>query len=437
MKRSRLWILVTLILTSLCVTTLRAEDGKDGKDRMEWFHKAKFGMFIHWGVYSVPAGEWKGNKNQAEWIMKNMKFSSGEYEKFAKQFNPVKFDAEAWAKLAKEAGMKYMVITAKHHDGFCMYDTKLTDYNIVKGSPYKRDPMKDLVKACVENGLTFCFYYSVVDWHHPEFPAKYSQKGYHGNPNPKADMDKYVEYMQGQVRELLTNYGPVGIMWFDGGGSFKGVDRVKLLHATALLDMIHEIQPKCLVNNRLEIGGDYGTPEQRIPGEKQETAFEVCMTLNRHWGYNKHDKEWKESPEVIQKLVDICSKGGNFLLNVGPTAEGRIPDDSIRILKEVGKWMDVNSESIYDTAASPLEEAPKWGRITAKPDKLYLHVFDWPKDQQVTVTGITQKIKKAYLLADKAAAPLEVKQLDNGFRVSLPSKAPDPTDSVIVVEYAD
>ncbi|MBN1912689.1 MAG: alpha-L-fucosidase [Pirellulales bacterium] len=429
-KQNRFWMLVTLIVSCLCATATRAGD------RMEWFNKARFGMFIHWGVYSVPAGEWRGKKKYAEWIMKDAKFSSSEYEKFAKQFNPVQFDAQEWADLAKTAGMKYMVITAKHHDGFCMYDTKLTDYNIVKATPYGRDPMKALADACAKDGLKFCIYYSVVDWHHPDFPAKYSQKGYHGDPNSDADMDKYVQYMQGQVRELLTDYGPIGIMWFDGGGSFKGVDRTKLLHARNLLDMIHELQPACLVNNRLEIGGDYGTPEQRIPGKKQETAFEVCMTLNRHWGYNKQDKQWKEAPEVIHKLVDICSKGGNFLLNVGPTPEGLIPADSIRILKKVGQWMDVNGESIYGTTASPLDETPPWGRITAKPDKLYLHVFDWPKDRQVTVSGINRKIKNAHLLADKTATPLEMDQLDDGFRVSLPDKAPDSVDSVVVVEYA-
>src|SRR5439155_20601574 len=252
-----------------------------------------------------------------------------------------KFDAKAWAKVAKNAGMKYVVITAKHHDGFSMFDSKLTDYDIVDATPYKRDPMKELAEAVRAEGMTFCFYYSVPDWHHPDFPAKYSQRvdkttglGFHGDPNPDADVEKYVAYVKGQVRELLTNYGPIGILWFDGGGSFgKDNDlRIKVMHAQEIIDMIHEIQPNCLVNNRLGLPGDYGTPEQKIPDKKSDTPWETCMTLNKHWGYNKNDHDWKEPKEVIQKLADIASKGGNYLLNIGPTAEGEFPPESIQIL---------------------------------------------------------------------------------------------------------
>jgi alpha-L-fucosidase len=345
--------------------------------------------------------------------------------------------------------MKYVVITAKHHDGFSMYDSKLTDFDIVDATPYKKDPMKELADAVRAEGLVFCFYYSVPDWHNPDFPAKYSQRatiaddgtitkpGFHGQPKDDADPEKYVEYVKGQVRELLTNYGPIGIMWFDGGGAF-GKDtieanrerRVKVMHSQEILDLIHELQPNCLVNNRLGLPADYGTPEQKIPGEAPKTAFEVCMTLNKHWGYNKADNNWKQPREVIQNLVDIASKGGNYLLNIGPTAEGLFPDESTKILREVGAWMKTNGESIYGTTASPLKATPAWGRVTRKDKTLYLHVFDWPADGKLSLSDLPSAAKNAYLLSDAQHAPLKV----DGSSIRLPAAAPDPIDSVIAVE---
>lgn len=320
--------------------------------------------------------------------------------------------------------------------GFCMYDTRLTDYNIVKATPYRRDPMKELAAACREAGLTFCFYYSAPDWHHPEFPAMYSQRGFHGQPNPNADLEKYVSYLKGQVRELLTGYGPVGILWFDGGGSFKDVknQQAELLHAQEVIDLIHQLQPPCLVNNRLGLPADYGTPEQKIPGQRPTNSFEVCMTLNKHWGYNRNDRNWKEPKEVIQNLVDIASKGGNYLLNVGPTAEGVIPQDSIRILKEVGQWMARNGEAVYGTSASPLETAPTWGRITQKKQTLYLHVFDWPADGQLVAGNLGVTVKEARLLADAALPALKVTTTNGRVTLLLPPAAPDAIDSVIALE---
>jgi len=408
--------------------------GPSYEQRTQWFRQAKFGMFIHWGIYSVPAGEWKGSKNHAEWIMLTGNIPSAEYEKFAKQFNPVKFDARAWVQLAKEAGMRYIVITAKHHDGFCMYDSKLTDYDIVDATPFGRDPMKELAEACRQAGLKFCFYYSVVDWHHPEFPAHYSQRGFHGDPNPNADLNKYVAYMKGQVRELLTRYGPIGIMWFDGGGSFRGQSMAELIDAQGIIEMIRQLQPMCLVNNRLGLPADYGTPEQHIPGQASEHLFEVCMTLNRHWGYNKYDTDWKSPKVLIRNLADIASKGGNYLLNVGPTAEGLIPQGSVESLRGVGRWMAKYGESIYGTTASPFGKLP-WGRCTVKPGKLYLHVFDWPAGGVLKLERLRNPVRRAYLLGDKTGRGLAVRRVGEDLvHIAVGKVGPDPIDSVVVLE---
>jgi alpha-L-fucosidase len=412
-------------------------------DRLKWFQEAKFGMFIHWGLYAVPAGEWDGNKNYAEWIMLHGNVPIDTYEGFAPQFNPVKFDARQWANLAKEAGMKYLVFTAKHHDGFCMYDSKYTDYDIMDATPFKRDPMKALAEACKEVGIKFCVYYSTVDWHHPEFPARYSQikknfpSGYHGKPNPKADMHVYNEYLNNQIRELLTNYGDVGIVWFDGGGAFRNYNRLDVLEAQQVVKTIHEAQPQTLINNRLGYGSDYGTPEQYIPDAPLGNPFEVCMTLNKHWGYNKNDQEWKSAETIIANISDIASKGGNYLLNVGPTAEGVIPDSSINILKETGKWMAINGEAIYNTTGAPPRDNMRFsGKMTQKPGKLFLHVFNWPDDHQLFVEGMKGKIvKKAYLLADTTHSALKFDAYERSIIIHVPENAPDKICSVVVLEY--
>ncbi|MCX5647113.1 MAG: alpha-L-fucosidase [Phycisphaerae bacterium] len=434
----RLWLhglaWSVLVWSGLGLHTAAAQDAPSSSNdqRTEWFRDSKFGLFVHWGIYAVPAGEWKDGKNHAEWIMLTGNIPSAEYEKFAPQFNPVKFNASQWVELAQDAGMKYLVITSKHHDGFSMYDSKLTDYDIMQATPFGRDPMKELALACNQAGLKFCFYYSVADWHYPDFPAKYSQRGFHGNPNPRADLEKYVEYMKGQVRELLSNYGPIGIMWFDGGGSFNKQPMAQLIHAQEIIDIIHKLQPMCLVNNRLGLPADYGTPEQKIPGQASKDLFEVCMTLNGHWGYNKNDQNWKSPETIVRNLADIAGKGGNYLLNVGPTAEGTIPEGSVRTLREVGKWMKVNGDSIYGTTASPLAKTP-WGRCTAKSRKLYLHVFDWPADGKLIVPGLKNKVTNAYLLAasDKTCA---VTQGAEQVTVAVPPEMPDKIDTVVVLE---
>ncbi|MGA3170748.1 MAG: alpha-L-fucosidase [Chthoniobacteraceae bacterium] len=403
---------------------------------LKWFRDAKFGVFIHFGLYSVPAGEWQGNTGYAEWFQIDTKMPGAEYAKFAAQFDPTKFDAKEWVKNIKNAGMKYVVITTKHHDGFAMYDTKLEDYNVVKATPWAHDPMKDLAAACKDSGVQLCFYYSLPDWHSPDFPARYSQRGFHGNPNPNADIEKYVAYVKGQIHEILTQYGPIGALWFDDGGAFGGVDRAVLMHSKELLDEVHELQPRCVVDDRLGIPADYNTPEQTFPSGHPDKLFETCLPLNGHWGYNKNDHDWKSPKTIVRDLVDCASKGGNFILGIGAVADGTFPPaEAEPILDTIGQWLKVNGESVYGTTASPFEMQPPWGRVTQKGGKVYLHVFAWPEEGKLVVP-IPNGVKQAYLVADPNHAALSVTPSDHGTTILLPAQAPDPIDTVIALEVS-
>ncbi len=358
-----------LVLLSLSASTAwaAAEDPLTSP-RTQWWREARFGLFIHWGIYAVPAGEYNGKEvpgGGGEWIMNNAHIPVAEYEKFAGQFNPTKFDARAWVKVAKDAGMKYIVITSKHHDGFCMFDTKLTDYNVVAATPWHHDPMKDLAEACRAEGIKLCFYYSILDWH---------------NPDQQKDFPKYVEYMKGQLKELLTQYGPIGILWFDG----QWIGQWTPEQGRDLYKYVRSLQPDIIINNRVGKGGgadgDYDTPEQSIPaGPPKGRLWETCMTMNDTWGYKKSDSHWKSPTDLTRKLIDIASKGGNFLLNVGPTAEGTIPPESVERLQAVGKWLKTNGDAIYGTTAGPWKKTPFDGRATVKGNTLYLQVFNWDK----------------------------------------------------------
>lgn len=437
MTAKKLSIVGLLCVFSFCGNVLMAGDDIknnkqiDPQQRLQWFRDAKFGMFIHWGLYSLPAGEWKGENYAGigEWIMYSAKIPISEYQQIAKDFNPYKFDAEKVVKLASQTGMKYIVITSKHHDGFAMYHSKVSKYNIVDATPYKKDPIEQLAKACKKYGLKLCFYYSQdQDWNEPEATGNtwdWPEEG-------KRDLQKYLDNKAiPQVKEILTQYGPIGLIWFDTPRS------INLEQSQYLVDLVHQLQPACLVNGRVgNDAGDYKTMgDNEIPRTPIEDAWETPATLNKTWGYKKDDTNFKSPNEVIHKLVNIVSKGGNYLLNVGPTAEGVIPQGSIEVLQSVGDWMEVNSESIYETSATSLGPLP-WGMSTTKPGKIYLHIFKWPRDGKLIVPGIKSEVKKASLLAAKDKN-LEITKKGDNLIISLPLKAPDRIDSVIVLQVPE
>ena len=403
--------------------------------RLKWFREARFGMFIHWGLYAVPEGEWQGKPipGLGEWIMNRAKIPRSEYEQLAPRFNPVKFNAEEIVRLAKNAGMKYIVITAKHHDGFAMYRSAVSKYNIYDATPFKRDPIKELAEAAHKAGVKICFYYSQTqDWYEPDAVGN----DWDFPDESKKNFAKYLEEkVKPQVRELLTNYGPIGLIWFD---TPRNISRE---HSKELVDLVHSIQPDCLVSGRVGHGlGDYDSAgDNQISVGNVKRDWETPVTINDTWGFKRDDTNWKSTAILIRQLVMVGSRNGNYLLNIGPTAEGVVPQPSVERLTQVGEWLKANSEAVYGAGPSPVPYELPWGIITTKPGKIYLHVFDWPQNR-LTLFGLKSKVRGAYLLANKKK--LKVSQANDAkadhyaLTLQLPPNGPDKNDSVIVLDVA-
>ena len=437
-------VVIAVLVSLFLAAPVMAESKAQRQARMAWWKEARFGMFIHWGLYAIPAGQWQGKPVEGigEWIMHHAKIPKKDYVPLQQQFNPIDYDARQWVRIAKDAGMKYIVITSKHHDGFCLWDSELTEFDVIN-TPYGRDLLAPLAKACREEGLSLCFYHSIMDWTHPDYEPlpnwDPNRKGHRG------DFEEYVKYMKNQVRELVVNYDPA-ILWFDGEWESTWTHK----HGKMMYDYCRSLKLSILVNNRVDKGrqgmqgmnkdggfrGDFGTPEQEIPEQGLgDVDWESCMTMNDTWGFKKNDHNWKSSEDLIRNLIDIAGKGGNYLLNIGPTAAGKIPKPSIERLKDIGQWMKINNQSIYGTTASPFVKLT-WGRCTKKVTDnktiLYLHVFDWPKNNKLTLEGLRNPLKKAWLLDGNK--PLPTSRENNATTVHLPAKPVDPIATVIAVE---
>ena len=408
MKKAKSAFLVAVIALALACTSSNAvaqapanpESPEALEARLAWFKQAKYGLFIHWGLYAIPAGEWKGKTSPGlgEWIMNRSKIPVKEYEQLAKQFNPTKFNADAWVQMAQDAGMKYIVITSKHHDGFAMFNSKVSNYNVVQATPFKHDILKELADACHKRGMPLGFYYSQSqDWHEPGGAGNDWDFGPDVGPDGK-ELKDYDGYLRGkaepQVRELLTNYGPVALIWFDTPRMMTPE------RAQRFATILHTQQPKTLIDGRLGAAGDYrSTGDNVIPSGVQNQYWEVPATTNHTWGYRNDDEDWKSPGEITFKLVDIVSKGGNYLLNVGPMADGIIPIPAQNNLRTVGRWLKVNGDAVYgagpspwgdelgepsakgtkDLRGQPLELPHNEWRVTTRPGKLYFTFFQEPR----------------------------------------------------------
>jgi alpha-L-fucosidase len=403
------------------------------EQRRDWFVHDRFGLFIHWGLYALPA--------RHEWVKNREMLTDEHYQRYFKHFDPDLYDPRAWARTAKRAGMRYAVLTTKHHEGFCLWDSQLTDYK-APNTPAGRDLLRPWVDAFRAEGLKIGFYHSLIDWHHPEFPVD----GLHPQREDLAfreqargrDVSKYAEYLRGQVRELLTNYGTIDILWFDfsysqmdwGWSKGKGKDDWQ---SEQLVQMVHELQPNILINNRTEVGGDFQTPEQVQPRswiqvDGKPVTWEACQTLNGSWGYDRDNLDWKSPDLLVRMLIDSVSKGGNLLLNVGPTARGEFDARAVATLDAIGEWMRLHNRSIYGATQSDFTPPPDC-RLTQRGNRLYLHVFAWPMID-IYLDGLADRVEYAQLLNDASEIQM-VTDKSNTLTLKLPIQRPDVLVPVI------
>ena len=419
----------------LHITSIRAQsDYRPGAANLaarEWFQNARFGLFVHWGVYSVLG--------DGEWVMNNRRIPADDYEKLPALFNPVEFDAAEWVALAKATGMKYITITSKHHDGFAMFDSKISDYNIVARTPYKKDVLKALAEECRRQGLKLFFYYSQLDWHHPDYFPRGRTGRDAGRPE-QGEWPRYIEYMNGQLRELLTNYGEIGGIWFDGWWDRPDADwRLDRTYA-----LIHQLQPQALIganHHRHPFPGeDFQMFEKDLPGGKTaefnkdsevgDLPLETCETMNGAWGFNITDRRYKSTADLVRYLVRAAAANANFLLNVGPMPNGRIQPEFVTRLREIGAWLARNGDAIYGTRGGPLAPQP-WGVTTRKGSRVYLHVLDAPKNA-LLVPPLGAKVLSAQFLT--ARRPADFSEHDFGVVVKLPAGVVDPIDTIVALD---
>ncbi len=425
-----------LILLLACALVSHAqwkyEPTEENKKMRAWFESARFGLFIHWGVYS--------QLGDGEWVMNNQKIPIKTYEKLPAFFNPVAFDPKEWVQMVKDAGMKYITITSKHHDGFAMYDSKVSDYNIVKKTPYGKDVLKMLADECHAQGIKLFFYHSQLDWHHPDyFPRGFTGVDYTGR-DEKGDWYKYLDYMDAQLTELLTNYGPIAGIWFDGMWDKKDADwRLEKTYK-----LIHQLQPAALVGSNHHVtpyeGEDFQMFEKDLPGHNT-TGFapeqkigdlpkETCETINNSWGFNLQDARNKSIKDLIQYLVKASGYGANFLLNVGPMPNGKIQPEHTTLLKQMGEWLKVNGETIYDTKGGPLS-ARDWGVMTQKGNKYYVHILKW-HDEVLTLPKLGKKVVSAKLFKDKST--IKFQESEFGVSLMVPRVKWDEINTIVELE---
>ncbi len=424
-------VAAVLILVRAAVLSAQPAAPRNWTPQQQWFHDARFGMFIHWGVYSAL--------EDGEWVMNNRGMTVAEYEKLPPQFNPAQFDAAEWVALAKSAGAKYVTITSKHHDGFAMFATKQSNWNIVDRTPWGRDPLKMLADECHKQGLKLFFYYSQLDWHNPDY-YPLGRTGHTAGRPPGGNWSKYLDYMDAQLSELLTGYGEIGGVWFDGWWDNPAADwRLQQTYA-----LIHRLQPTALIGSNHHRSPnpreDFQMFEKDLPGQKTaefnaesqvgKLPLETCDTINNAWGYNVKDQHYKSTDQLIQYLVRAAGRDANFLLNVGPLPNGRIQPEFVERLKGVGAWLAKNGESIYGTRGGPV--APRsWGVTTQRGNRIYVHILDW-QDEALVLPKLARPIRSARLLASGDA--VKVIEADYGTVLRLPESASDPVDNIVVIE---